>query len=59
MRWVEAGEAPGGFVGKHNDYMTGTTTRERPIYAYPAVTRYKGTGDPTNISSYEAVELPA
>jgi hypothetical protein len=48
MAWVESGSQPGRIVA-------GTTTRTRPVYPYPTVARYDGTGsvdDAANFAPY-------
>jgi len=42
VAWVEKGIAPEVLIGKHVD--KGETTRTRPICAYPAMAKYKGSG---------------
>jgi feruloyl esterase len=41
-RWVEQGEAPAALAGSHS--TGGQVDRTRPLCAYPARARYKGTG---------------
>ena len=42
VNWMEKGAAPAMLVGAHVE--GGQTTRTRPICAYPAEARYKGSG---------------
>jgi feruloyl esterase len=56
--WVERGVAPAQFVGaKYTDTQPATRTVQftRPICRYPAVPRYKGTGDPNDASNFSCV----
>ena len=54
MAWVEQGEAPEEIIAERVDVTTGEVVATRPTYPYPAVTRYRGSGDPTMASSYVA-----
>lgn len=49
--WVEQGEAPDGLISAQQD-AGGKTVRTRPLYAYPNVARYKGTGDVNNSANW-------
>jgi pimeloyl-ACP methyl ester carboxylesterase len=42
--WVEQGSAPAGVTTYRTD-STGAATVSRPVYPYPAVAQYKGSGD--------------
>jgi feruloyl esterase len=56
--WVERGTAPAQFVGtKFTDAEAATKTVQftRPICLYPAVPRYKGSGDPNDASNFACV----
>jgi hypothetical protein len=52
MEWVENAKAPDLIIGEGHDLATGQITMTRPAYAYPAVPRYDGLGDPNNASSF-------
>ncbi len=53
MNWVESGTAPDSIIArKANSPVT------RPVYAYPKVARYKGTGDPDSADSYTGAPGP-
>ncbi|CDO35893.1 tannase/feruloyl esterase family alpha/beta hydrolase [Novosphingobium sp. KN65.2] len=54
MAWVEQGEAPEEIIAERVDVTTVQVVAARPTYPYPAVTRYKGSGDPAVASSYVA-----
>ena len=57
-RWVEQGTPPAEFVGTKftdNTPTTRTVQFTRPICRYPAVPRYKGTGDPNSAASFSCV----
>jgi feruloyl esterase len=43
VSWTERGTAPRKITGTRTD-ATGAVTRTRPVYPYPTVARYKGTG---------------
>ena len=53
--WVERGAAPSQFIGTKftdNQATTRTVQYTRPVCLYPAVARYKGTGDPNDAASF-------
>jgi Tannase and feruloyl esterase len=54
VNWVEKGEAPSMVVGAHVEGQQ--TTRTRPICAYPAVARYKGSGSIDMAENFTCVE---
>ncbi|MEV5848455.1 tannase/feruloyl esterase family alpha/beta hydrolase [Streptomyces sp. NPDC051985] len=58
MDWVENGNAPEVVVAERVDAATGSVTATRPVYPYPAVTRYSGSGDPDNAASFTSRRLP-
>lgn len=43
--WVEQGTAPTSVTTYRTDATTGAVTASRPVYPYPAVAQYKGSGD--------------
>jgi hypothetical protein len=43
LAWVEKGQAPDGIMAYQQ--VEGKVTRTRPLFAYPAVATYSGTGD--------------
>jgi feruloyl esterase len=57
VQWVEQGTAPGqltiGYAPKN------TTPFTRPVYPYPDIPQYNGSGDQNSASSFHAVEAPA
>jgi feruloyl esterase len=56
--WVERGAPPAQFIGTKftdNQATTRTVQYTRPICLYPAVPRYKGTGDPNDAASFACV----
>jgi feruloyl esterase len=58
-QWVEKGLAPAQFIGTKftdNEAATRTVQHTRPICLYPAVARYKGTGDPNDAASFACVK---
>ena len=48
--WVEKAQPPSVLIAQR--LANGTPERALPIYPYPAVTRYSGSGDPTRASSF-------
>nr|BFE60197.1 tannase/feruloyl esterase family alpha/beta hydrolase [Dactylosporangium thailandense] len=50
MAWVESGAQPGKIVASRS--TDGTITRTRPIYPYPTVARYDGTGSVDDAASF-------
>jgi feruloyl esterase len=53
IRWVEEGEAPDRLLGEQRD-ESGKVIRSRPIFPYPQVARYKGTGSPDDAVNFDA-----
>lgn len=49
--WVENGTAPGAITTYRTD-TAGAVTSSRPMYPYPALAQYKGSGDVNAASSY-------
>jgi hypothetical protein len=49
--WVEKGTVPDAIATRRTD-GTGAVTSTRPMYPYPALARYNGTGDPNAAASY-------
>ncbi len=53
--WVERGVPPAQFIGTKftdNEPATRTVKFTRPVCLYPAVPRYKGTGDPNDAANF-------
>jgi hypothetical protein len=50
MAWVESGRAPGRIVASKVD--NGTVTRTRPVFPYPTVARYDGTGSADDAANF-------
>ena len=48
--WVEDGKEPGAIQLDRKSF--GRTLQSRPVYPYPAVARYKGTGNPDAAASF-------
>ena len=58
-RWVEQGVPPAQFIGtKYTDAepTTRTVAFTRPLCLYPAVPRYKGSGDPNDAANFACVK---
>jgi Tannase and feruloyl esterase len=56
--WVERGAPPTQFIGTKftdNQATTRTVQHTRPVCLYPAVPRYRGTGDPNDAASFACV----
>jgi feruloyl esterase len=58
--WVEQGKAPGVLIGAkyNNDDPAAGVKLTRPLCAYPAVPRYKGSGNPNDAASFSCVDAP-
>lgn len=54
MDWVERGAAPESLVARHVE--GGKTVRARPLCAYPAAARYKGTGSIDDPASFACAQ---
>jgi feruloyl esterase len=52
--WVEKGQAPDVMIASR--IVDGVKDRSRPVYPYPLVARYSGTGDPKEPASFIAHE---
>ncbi|GAA4517594.1 hypothetical protein GCM10023191_090320 [Actinoallomurus oryzae] len=50
MAWVESGRQPGTIVA--SKVANGTVTRTRPVYPYPTVARYDGTGSVDDAANF-------
>jgi len=66
--WVEKGESPDVLIGRESirhlfaqkseiKPAPSAAKHTRPVYPFPAWTRYKGAGNPNDAASYEPVEL--
>jgi Tannase and feruloyl esterase len=55
--WVEKSQAPDVIIGSHedNNRETPKTVFTRPIYPYPLLAKYKGSGDPSDAASFVPV----
>jgi len=51
VNWVEQGKAPAEIATSRTD-TAGVVTSSRPMYPYPALATYKGSGDPNAAASY-------
>jgi feruloyl esterase len=66
MNWVEGGVAPDEIVASHSPQGAGrggrgapqTPDRTRPVYPYPSIAVYKGTGDINSAASFERKQGP-
>ena len=57
LRWVEEGTPPDRLTAEHRD-PTGKLIRTRPLFPYPQVARYKGSGSPDDAENF-ASSAPA
>jgi feruloyl esterase len=55
VQWVEQGKAPSQVTATDTINNTMVT---RPVYPYPEIPRYNGTGDPNDASSFHPVASP-
>jgi len=53
--WVEKGVAPTEIVASQKD-KDGNVIRTRPLYPYPKVSKYKGSGDVNDAANFTSVE---
>ena len=53
MAWVESGRQPGRITAAN--VVAGSVTRTRPVFPYPAVARYDGTGSVDDAANFVAV----
>jgi feruloyl esterase len=51
--WVEGGVAPDRVVA--TEIHNGVVTRSRPVFPYPLIAHYSGTGDPNSADSFTAM----
>jgi feruloyl esterase len=51
-RWVEQGVAPDRLIGAGSTPATPPVPMTRPLCPYPAVARYRGTGDPNDAAHF-------
>jgi hypothetical protein len=58
MDWVERGRAPDAVIAAQDATSSPRGARTRPLYPYPKVPKYNGSGDPNSADSYEGV-LPS
>ncbi|MBL4801591.1 MAG: tannase/feruloyl esterase family alpha/beta hydrolase [Emcibacter sp.] len=52
--WVEGNEAPDAMIGAHHD-AKGKVTFTRPVYPYPLMAKYKGSGNPKDAANFGPV----
>jgi hypothetical protein len=56
VQWVEQGSAPSQLTISYKP--SGATPFSRPVYPYPAIPRYDGSGDPNSAASFHPVASP-
>jgi len=54
VRWVEDGQAPEKLMAERRD-ASGKVTRTRPLFPYPQIAKYKGTGSTDEAENFRAV----
>ena len=54
LRWVEEGQAPGKLMAEKRD-ASGKVIRTRPLYPYPQVAKYKGSGSTDEAVNFVSV----
>lgn len=52
MRWVEENKAPEKLIGERRD-KDGKVIGKRPLFPYPAIPKYKGSGDQEDLNNYK------
>lgn len=55
VQWVEGKTAPSSLTAT---YTVGGTSLSRPVYPYPEIPRYNGSGPTSDVSSFHAVVSP-
>jgi feruloyl esterase len=53
LRWVEEGTPPEKLMAEHRD-RSGKVTRTRPLFPYPQVAKYKGSGSTDDAENFES-----
>ena len=54
IRWVEEGKAPDKLIAERRD-SSGKVVGRRPLFPYPQVAKYKGSGSPDEVENFKAV----
>jgi pimeloyl-ACP methyl ester carboxylesterase len=57
IRWVEAGEAPDKLIAERRD-KNGKLVGKRPLFPYPQIAKYKGTGSTDDVENFVAHTSP-
>jgi feruloyl esterase len=55
-QWVEQGKAPTELIATKTASTENQTLWRRPVCDYPKIARYKGSGDPTDPTSFVCAE---
>jgi hypothetical protein len=53
IRWVEDGQAPGRLVAEKRD-VRGKVIRTRPLFPYPQIAKYRGSGSTDGAENFLA-----
>jgi hypothetical protein len=56
-QWVEQGQAPNELIATKMAPTGNQTLWRRPVCAYPKIARYRGSGDPTDPSSFACAAM--
>ena len=60
VEWVESGTSPGGKADPLTiSYTVGSNSLSRPLYPYPEIPQYNGSGSTSVAASFHAVVAPA
>jgi feruloyl esterase len=54
IRWIEEGTAPDKLLAEHRN-KNGKVIRTRPLFPYPQVAKYKGTGSTDEAENFVSV----
>jgi feruloyl esterase len=57
VRWVEEGRAPDKLMSERRE-SNGKVTRTRPVFPYPRVAKYKGSGSSDDAANFVAASPP-
>jgi feruloyl esterase len=56
VAWVEDGQAPEAILSVRKEY--GRVLQSRPVYPFPAIATFRGTGDPKDAASFTSSDAP-
>lgn len=58
LRWVEEGKAPDLLIAEQAD-PKGQVIARGPLFPYPQVAKYKGSGSPDDVENFVSIRSPA